>query len=280
MTETRTADPTMASSPPARRRRGGVALYGFWQLRDFFVERGLPIFIISGLLGYLTLAPMMPVLHRNIASMPPRLVLKWGGADAATAVLMKDFNSLFLRNFLGAVVFLGALLAMNGIVANDRKQGHYRFLFTKPVAPWRYYGQAFLIHWAGYLGIMTVLALLYGIFIWPVLSIPLIVVLALMFLTYAGITFALSAAARWDWLSLVTVTVTASFLWDRFRDSKSPVAALLYLLPPLHRTSDVYLALANGEPVPWPLVEWFAAYGVACYLTGIIVLRYRRLAIV
>lgn len=280
MSETREADSAVASLPPTRRRRGGVALYGLWQLRDFFVERGLPMFIIAGLLGYLTAAPMLPALHRNIASLPPRLVAKWGGADAATAVLMKDFNTLFLRNFLGAVVFLGALLAMNGIVANDRKQGHYRFLFTKPVAPWRYYGQAFLIHWAGYLSIMTLLALLYGFLIWPVLSVPLVVVLALMFLTYAGITFALSAAARWDWLSLVTVAVAASFLWDRFKDSTSAAAALLYLLPPLHRTSDVYLALAKGDPVPWPLVEWFVGYGVACYLVGLIVLRYRRLAIV
>ncbi len=270
----------MTSRPAPRRQRANIALYGFWQLRDFFVERGLPLFIIAGLLGYLTAAPMLPALHRNIASLPPRLVVKWGGAQAATAVLMKDFNTLFLINFLGAVIFLGALLAMNGIVANDRKQGHYRFLFTKPVAPWRYYGQAFLIHWVGYLSIMTVLALLYGFFVWPVLSVPLVAVLALMFLAYAGITFALSAAARWDWLSLVTVTVAASFLWDRFKDSKRPLAALLYLLPPLHRTSDVYLALAKGDPVPWPLVEWFAGYGVACYLVGLVVLRYRRLAIV
>ena len=280
MSETREADSAVAYRPPAGRRRGGVGLYGLWQLRDFFVERGLPMFIISGLLGYLTAAPMLPALHRNIASLPPRLVAKWGGTEAATAMLMKDFNTLFLRNFLGAVVFLGALLAMNGIVANDRKQGHYRFLFTKPVAPWRYYGQAFLIHWAGYLGIMTLLALVYGFLVWPVLSVPLVVVLALMFLTYGGITFALSAAARWDWLSLVTVAVAASFLWDRYKDSTSVAAALLYLLPPLHRTSDVYLALAKGEPVPWPLVEWFVGYGVACYLVGLIVLRYRRLAIV
>ena len=273
-------DSVMTPAPPTHRPRGGVALYGLWQLRDFFVERGLPTFIISGLLGYLTAAPMLPALHRNIASLPPRLVAKWGGADAATAVLMQDFNTLFLRNFLGAVVFLGALLAMNGIVANDRKQGHYRFLFTKPVAPWFYYGQAFLIHWVGYLCIMTLLALLYGLLIWPVLSIPLVVVLALMFLVYAGIMFVLSAAARWDWLSLVTVAVAATFFWGRYRDSTSAAAVLLYLLPPLDRTAEVYLALAKGDPVPWPLVEWFAGYGVACYLLGLIVLRYRRLAIV
>ena len=280
MSEPRDVDPVVIHPSPARRPRGGMMLYGLWQLRDFFVERGLPTFIIAGLLGCLIAAQKLPTLHKNIAMLPPRLVAKWGGAEAARAVLMRDFNTIFLGDFLGAAVFLGALLAMNGIVANDRKQGHYRFLFTKPVAPWRYNGQAFLIHWAGYLGIMTLLALLYGFLIWPVLSVPLFVVLALMFLVYSGITFALSAAARWDWLSLVTVTVAAKFFWEHFKDSTSPVAALLYLLPPLHLTDDVYLALAKGDPVPWPLVEWFVGYGVACYLLGLVVLRYRRLAIV
>ncbi len=260
--------------------RGRVGLYGLWQWRDYLLERGLPIFIISSLLGFLTVSPMLPALHRNLASLPPRLIEKWGGIDGATAVLMKDFNELFLRNFLGAVVFMGALLAMNGIVANDRKLGYYRFLFSKPMAPWRYYGQAFVIHWAGYIGIMALLGVLYGILVWPVLSVPLLLVMALMFLTYGGITFALSAAARWDWLSLVTVTVAASYFWDRYKDSTSPLAALLYLLPPLHRTSDVYGAVAKGEALPWPLLQWFAGYGIACYVIGLVVLRFRRLAIV
>ena len=260
--------------------RGRVGRYALWQLRDFLMERGLPIFIIGGLLGYLTVAPMLPALHRNMASLPPRLIAKWGGVDGATAMLMKEFNQLFLRNFLGAVVFLGALLAVNGIVANDRKQGYYRFLFSKPVAPWQYYGQAFVIHWAAYVGIMALFGAVYGVLVWPVLSAPLMMVVALMFLTYGGITFVLSAAARWDWLSLVTVTVAASYLWDRYKGSHSIAARLLYLLPPLHRTSDVYNAVSNGEPLPWPLLEWFTGYGVACYLLGLLVLRFRRLAIV
>jgi len=240
--------------------RGRVGMYGFWQWRDYLIERGLPILIVGSLLGYLTVSPQLPALHRSIASMSPRLIARLGGVDAATASMMKDFSGMFLRNFLGAVVFMGALLAVNGIVANDRKLGYYRFLFSKPVAPWRYYGQAFVINWVGYVAAMALLGLLYGVLVWPVLSVPLLIVLALMFLTYGGITFALSAAARWDWLSLVSVTVAASFLWERYRESDSPIAKLLYLLPPLHRTSDVYTAVAKGEPLPWHLLEWFAGY--------------------
>jgi hypothetical protein len=275
--------PSVVSAPVsslATPRRARVMRYGVWQLRDFLVERGIPIVIIGGLLGYLTLAPMVPALHRNIATLPPRLIQKWGGIEGATAMLMKDFNELFLRSFLGGMVFVAAVLAMNGIVANDRKQGYYRFLFTKPLAPWRYYGQAFVIHLVGFVATIALLGAVYGALVWPILSVRLLFVLAMMFLMYAGITFLLSAAARWDWLSLVTVTVAASFLWDKFQDSPAALAKLLYLLPPVHRTSEVYNALAKSAPLPWPLIQWYAAYGVICFIAGLVVLRYRRLAIV
>ncbi len=264
----------------AKPRRARVARYGLWQLRDFLVERGIPILLIGSLLGYLTVAPMLSSLHRNLAMLPPRLIQKWGGLQGATAMLMKDFNETFLRSFLGAMIFVGAVLAMNGIVANDRKQGYYRFLFTKPLAPWRYYGQAFLIHTVAFVGIMTLLGAAYGLLIWPILSLRLLLVLGLMFLMYAGITFVLSAAARWDWLSLVAVTVAATFFWERYQDSPAVLAKLIYVLPPVHRTNEVYNALAKAEALPWPLIEWYAGYGIACFIGGLVVLRYRRLAIV
>jgi hypothetical protein len=44
---------------------------------------------------------------------------------------------------LGAMIFLGALFAMNGIVANDRKQGFSASCSPSRSTPSRYYGQAF-----------------------------------------------------------------------------------------------------------------------------------------
>lgn len=274
------ATPTEPSTTAPASRRARVVRYGVWQLRDFLVERGIPILIIGSLLGYLTVAPMLPSLHRNLATLPPRLIEKWGGPEGARAVLMHDFNEKFLVNFLGAMVYVGALLAMNGIVANDRKHAYYRFLFTKPLAPWRYYGQAFVIHTAGFVSIMALLGTVYGLAVWPILSLRLLSVLALMFVMYGGITFLLSAAARWDWLSLVAVTVAATFFWERYRDSQAVLAKLVYVLPPVHRTNEVYTALAKTDPLPWPLIEWYAGYGIVCFIGGLVVLRYRRLAIV
>jgi hypothetical protein len=254
--------------------------YGLWQLRDYLLDRGTPTVIVASLGGYLTLAPLLSTVHRRLDLLPAVLVQRYGGPEGARVVLMQEMNELFLRSFLGAVVFMGALFAMNGIVANDRKQGYYRFLFSKPLPPTHYYGQAFLIHWAGFVAVTALMATAYGAFLTPFALGPLLLVVALMYLMYAGITFALSAAARWDWLSLVTVTALATFLWGRFGESQSVLAKLLYLLPPLHRTNEIYEAVAARAPLDMGLLYWFAGYGVVSYIIGLVVLRFRRMAIV
>lgn len=271
------AIPERSAIPSARARLGAYAL---WQIRDYIVDRGASTAIITILLAYVTLGPLLPTVRHNIETLPATLVARWGGPEAARLRLLHEFSETFLRSTLGAIIFLGALLAMNGIVANDRKQGFYRFLFAKPVSPVRYYGQAFLINSVAFLALFVLLVMLYGAFVVPILTAPLVAATAMMFLCYAGITFALSAAARWDWLSLVTMTVAASYLWSRYGESHHPAAWLLYLLPPLHRTSDVYTRVAAGSGIPWPLLQWYAGYGAVAVVIGLIVLRFRRLAIV
>jgi len=268
--------------------RGRVGAYALWQLRDYFKDRGVPTLIVATLSAYLGLSPILERLPRLGDPAPARLLQRFGTAEAVYAARMAEFNFMFLRSILGTLVFLGALFAMNGIVANDRKQGFFRFLFAKPVSPSRYYGQAFFVHWFGYMVVMSLLGVVYGFVVWPVLTQPLLLVIALMFVAYSGIAFLLSAAARWDWMSLVAVSVLSTFAWARFGESAHPLAKLLYLLPPLHRSDEVYAAvsggpmLAAGPPpaIPWPILGWLAGYGVACYLAGLVVLRHRRLAIV
>ena len=266
--------------------RARVGAYALWQLRDYLKDRGVPTVIVATLSAYLSLSAIFePRVREPIMSI---LRARFDTAEAVQAAWMTHVNYTFLSTTLNALVFVGALFAMNGIVANDRKLGFYRFLFAKPVAPSRYYGQAFLVHWAGFMLVTTLLGVLYGEILSPVISQRLLVAIALMFVAYAGIAFLLSAAARWDWLSLVAAAVAATLLWDRFGASTHPVARLLYLLPPLHRANEVYLSV-SGTPVvgpappggiPWGLLAWLTGYGVACYLAGLVVLRYRRLAII
>jgi ABC-type transport system involved in multi-copper enzyme maturation permease subunit len=254
--------------------------YGLWQLRDYAMQRGLPTIIVSLLFGYMAIGPMLMMVKLQVTKLPPATIARYGTVEAARIAMLHDVNVGFLSSFLGAAVFLGALFAMNGIVAEDRKKGYYRFLFSKPISPPRYYGQAFLIHWAGFVIVACGMALFYGALVAPIISVPLVYVLALMFLMYAGITFALSAIARWDWLSLFAVTVFSMYMWDRFGASTAVAAKLLYLLPPIHRTSEIYGAVAKGAALNVGLLAWFAGYGVVCYVIGLVVLHYRRLAIV
>jgi ABC-type transport system involved in multi-copper enzyme maturation permease subunit len=267
-----------------------MGAYALWQLRDYLKDRGVSTVIVAALSAYLGLSMITDTspMPRPGDDVPAGLLARFGSPDAVYSARMAEFSFHFMRSMLGAMIFLGALFAMNGIVANDRKQGYFRFLFAKPVTPSRYYGQAFLVHWLGFMLVMMLLGASYGAIVWPVLTPQFALVVALMFVSYAGIAFLLSAAARWDWLSLVVVSVAATFLWTKFGGSTHPLARLLYLLPPLHRADEVY-ATVSGMPVlsttelpvvPWPLVAWFAGYGILCYLAGLLVLRYRRLAIV
>jgi hypothetical protein len=278
MTSATGAAASSTSGTPVRGARLGA--YALYQCRDYLVDRGAPTALIGTLFGYMVGGAMVKAMHLQLEHLPAAEIARRGGEVAARAAMVADVTALFLSALLGNFVFLGALFAMNGIVANDRKQGYYRFLFAKPVSPDWYYGQAFVLHWIGFLVVTTLLGLLYQGLVGPVLTLPLYVAIGLMYLCYAGIAFALSAAARWDWLSLVAVTVAANYAWIRFGTERGTTTPLLYLLPPLHRTSEVYSAVAKGTALPWHLLGWFAAYGAVCFAIGLVVLRYRRLAII
>src|SRR5919107_1198662 len=199
-----------------------VGAYALWQLRDYFKDRGVPTLVVATLSAYLGLSPILERRPRLGDPVPAGLLQRFGTVEAVYAARMAEFNFMFLRSILGTLVFLGALFAMNGIVANDRKQGFFRFLFAKPVTPSHYYGQAFVVHCVGFMLVMVLLALLYGVIVWPVLTLPFVLVVGLMFVAYAGVELLLSAAARWDWLSLVAVSVASVFLWSKFGASTHP----------------------------------------------------------
>ena len=57
---------------------------------------------------------------------------------------------------------------------------------------------------------------------------------------------------RWDWLGLAGLAIASQVLWDRFGASASVGAKLLYLLPPVHRISNVDL---QGRPSANPLLK-------------------------
>jgi hypothetical protein len=263
--------------PLAPRRRARLGRYTLWQLRDYAFNRGLPTLIVALLFSVLIV--VMSQERMPSGEVTAATIRRSGSVAAARAAAMRhDLSVAFITNFLGAYVFVGAMFATNGIVANDRKFGFYRFLFAKPMAPSGYYGTEFLVNGLSFVVLTAVLASIYGRAVEPVLGPGFIAVVAAVYLCYAGLGFALSAVSRWDWLSLVAVAAAADILWKFYGASASPFASLLRLLPPVHRTTDAYSAVARGMPLPWHSVLWLASYGAIAFLAGLAILRQRRLA--
>ena len=171
----------LGTSPlPATGSRARLGAYASWQVRDYLMDRGAPTALIGLLFGYMVGGPMVGAMNMSLARMSPAAIARAGGLDAARDSMVTELTASFLTVALGNLVFLGALFAMNGIIANDRKLGYYRFLFSKPISPERYYGQAFVLHWAGFLFVSSILGLLYQALVGPVLGAPLYVAVALL----------------------------------------------------------------------------------------------------
>jgi hypothetical protein len=264
-------------------RRARMLRYGLWQMRDYFLERGLHTMIIAALFTFPGVMIVRAMIHGqadDAATVRPGAVIGDGALSATQHAEVLQVALDQIRGITGIIVFLGALLAVQGLASNDRKHGYFRFLFAKPVTPERYYGQAFVVHWLGFTIAFVLLLLLWGWLAVPVISVRLVVAGALLWLCYAGICFLLTAATRWDWLLLAAVAIVSTMLWTRYGTSTSVFARLLWLLPPLTKVDAVYAAAASTHPgpMPWGTLAWLTGYGVACYVAGLFVLHHRRLA--
>jgi ABC-type multidrug transport system permease subunit len=165
---------------------GRLGKYSLWQFRDFFMQHGIGIAIIGLLWGYTLLAPLRAAMSaQSPTPLAPGSPI-WG----------------IVLQITSAVVSVSVLIAMNGIVSSDRKNGYYRFLFSKPINRVLYYAQAFLVYMVGVLLIMAILSALLRTIL-PGFNIGYFVMYAaLVYIAMGGIGFFLSVATRYDWLSL------------------------------------------------------------------------------
>ena len=242
-------------------RRAKLGAYAPYFMRDYLTNHGPGTVIVIVLIAFLSIKGFTAAMSVSASNIP---------ADAARRML---------RGLVGTFAFLATFFATNGIIANDRKHGHYKFLFAKPVSPPLYYATTFAVYGIGVL--ITALALIgmWSLVVRPVFPWELFAVVALMYLMYGGVGFLLSAALRYDWLSLVTVILAANIGWSLWGDSTNPARWLLYVLPPVHRVDAVY-ALVQRDPgvvVPWGSIAWLFAYGLICFVLGMYVIRRRPL---
>jgi hypothetical protein len=249
------------STPTSRRAR--LSEYAPWILRDYLTNQGPSTILVVALIGFMMLLPVMQTAGS---------AWRMGQVPHSIAVRL-------LRELAVPLAFLGTFFATNGIISNDRKFSFFKFLFAKPVRPPQYYALAFLVYGFGMMIVTLVMLGAWALAVRPMFPPELFAVVALMYLAYGGIGFALSAAWRFDWLSLVTVLLVANFAWSMWEKSDAPAHWLLYLLPPVHRANDAYALISHDTlaAIQWGSIAWLGGYGLACFLLGLLVIRRRPL---
>ena len=239
--------------------RARLGRYSLWQFRDFWLERGIGILIIGFLWGYVLVAPMRGSMGTQLSAPNSPLI------------------SIILQ-VASAIVSLSVLIAVNGIVSSDRKQGYYRFLFAKPVSAVAFYAQVFFVYMAGMLIAMLILASLLHTVLPTFSIVNYVLYAALIYVAMGGIGFFLSVATRFDWLTLAAVWLGARVLRGVYGPQNDWRSKLVELLPPVHKLDDIANSLiAHRTAEMWDVV-WLVGYGAAFFVLGLVMLWRGRLA--
>lgn len=240
--------------------KGRLGRYALWQFRDFATERAIAILIIGTLMGYLAVEPIRRLMGPGWAANPQ---LPLTGIVASVA---------------SSLTTLAVLIALNGMISHDRKRGYYRFLFAKPVSPLLYYAQLFLVHLAGVLAAMAVLTGLFAYFVAPFSVKNILMYSLVIYFAMGGIGFFISAATRFDWVTLAAVWVGSRLLRGLFADDTGLRGQLVKLLPPVHKVDGVAASLLRDGTAPLADLAWLVGYGALFFVLGLVVLRQRSLA--
>ncbi len=185
-----------------------------------------------------------------------------------------------LGGLVGGTLMVAVLFATGGVAGNDIKQGYYRAYFSKPMAPWWFYLQRWLL---GGLAVFTI-PLLLGLGLqlalgegtglgWEIFAAT-----GLSFLLIGGLVLLASTITSRDWLLAFLIY----FLQARLQNLKDlfgslgnelprSVELLHAVLPPFHLASPV-AELPTGAGLVHVL-----AYGGAMVLLALLVLAWRPL---
>lgn len=237
--------------------RGRLGRYSLWQFQDFVTEKGISIMIIGILLGFLQL---LPFRFPGSPELTPERIIR------------------VVTTLANSVLLISVFITVNGIVSNDRKLGYYRFLFAKPIRPFHYYAQLWLVY---LVGLLSALALLSGLFVafagrfnfWN-----LALYAVLLYVALGGIGFFVSAITRHELWVLVAIWLGSSVLRAMYGDDTGWKNGALNLLPPVHTLDTVAASLIATGTADVVHVLWLAGYGALFLVLGLIVLHRRPLA--
>lgn len=242
--------------------RGRLLAYARYQLADFLLLRAsLPIGIAL-LFGFMIWWPTESRQGHAFWTKPP-----WGPQQ--TMQLYTMLLSFYLA--------LGAFLGAARIVPEERSNGYFRFIFSKPVSLTGFYTQQWLVHGLAFSGLAAGLAWLISVATAPVPIFGAFVAGALTWILIGGVGFLLGAITNFDALLLLLVWVGSQVLHAIKKDAGDKIWPWLReftrAAPPTHKLSYLHDVLYEGSPMHWPNFWFVVAYGLAAFALGLVVLR-------
>lgn len=185
-----------------------------------------------------------------------------------------------LGGLVAGTLMVAVLIAAGAVAGNDIKQGYYRAYFSKPMAPWWYYLQRWLL---GGLAVLTIplwlgigLALAFGQ--GTGITTDLVVNVALSYLLIGGAVLLVSTVSARDWLVVFLLYFFQRRLEDVHgmldgmrQDIPWALEALVRVLPPFH------LITPGSAPPDGTDLLRVLAWGGGMVALAVIVLKSRPL---
>lgn len=255
-------------------RKARLGRHSLWQLGDYLMDKGLGtalVIMLALLIDWIAYRSMLEPPLASITGAQRERLMRQAAENA------EQFLRMRFAMQVGTLTLVGSLFATNGIVSDDRKNGFYRFLFAKPVSVPAFYATKFLMHGIGFMLVALLFLAAYALAFQPYVPSGYLPGLALLFVSVGGVGFLLSAAWRWDWLSLIVVYIMAELAWNQLGDEPR-WKWVAHLFPPVHKLGGVYTAIARDAALPLSDLAWLTGYGLVCFMLGLLVLRIRALA--
>jgi len=245
--------------------RGRLGAYLRYQLGDYFLHRAA--------------IPLVLVLF--VAGLPLWGTLR-GHPDFFSNPRAHEFAMQLYTGAVALFLPVGAFLGGVGIISADRHQGHFRFLFSKPIGVLRYYVQAYAVHGLTFVVLFGAITWTFGHLTVHVSVHRAMEAAALTFVLVGGLGFLVGTLTRLDGGLVVLAYVVAMALQPIVSESAGEVPAWVRLLaqvmPPAQALDHVRQRLYASETVD-PAEMWrVLGYGGGAFLLGLFTLRKLPLA--
>lgn len=186
----------------------------------------------------------------------------------------------FLTATLSVVLTVACLMAAGGVAGNDVARGYYRSWFSKPMAPWWFYLQRWLLGGVAVLCIPVLLgvgmALVFGK--GTGLTGAVFAKTALIYLLVGGTVLLVSVFTARDWLVAFFLTFLQGRLEDVTQLMKITERELPWAVDWLHRILPPYQMVGMGQGVPeGHKLTHVILYGLAMVVVALILFEKKPL---